>query len=245
MIRATNVVQRFGGLSVLEGVSLEVEPGERRALIGPNGAGKTTLLNIIAGHLTPTSGRISYGDRDVTRLKAHGRARLGLGQTFQVPSVFDERTVVENVLFGVTARSGRALSPWRPLSRERALWSEADALLERWGLTERRDVPVKFLSYGERRIVEIVMALAGEPRVLLLDEPAAGLSGAETKNIIETITALDSTMTLIMVEHDMELVFSVCQRVTVLADGAILADAPAETVADDERVREAYLGVSL
>jgi branched-chain amino acid transport system ATP-binding protein len=245
MIHVENVVQRFGGLSVLEGVSLDVNARERRALIGPNGAGKTTLLNIIAGHLTPTAGRIRFGERDITRLRPHARARLGLGQTFQVPSVFDERTVVENVLFGVAAHAGRALNPWRPLSRERGLWREADALLDQWKLSERRDVPVKFLSYGERRVVEIVTALAGQPRVLLLDEPAAGLSGEETKQMIETITSLDKEMTILMVEHDMDLVFSVCERVTVLAEGAILADGAAESVADDERVQEAYLGVPL
>jgi branched-chain amino acid transport system ATP-binding protein len=245
VIRAENIVQRFGGLSVLEAVSLEVETGERRALIGPNGAGKTTLLNIIAGHLVPTSGRVRYADRDVTRLKAHARARLGLGQTFQVPSVFDERTVRENVLFGVTARAGRALHPWRALSRERALWREADALLERWSLTERGDMPVKFLAYGERRVVEIVMALAARPRVLLLDEPAAGLSSDESRHIIETITGLDASMTILMVEHDMKLVFSICERITVLADGHVLAEGSPDTIASDPRVQEAYLGVPL
>jgi branched-chain amino acid transport system ATP-binding protein len=245
VIRTENVVRRFGGLSVLEGISLHVEAGERRGLIGPNGAGKTTLLNIIAGHLAPTSGRVHYAGRDVTKLKTYARARLGLGQTFQVPSIFDRGTVRENILFGVAAQAGRAMRPWRPLAGERALWREADALLEQWGLNDRADVPVRFLAHGERRVVEIVLALAGRPRVLLLDEPAAGLSGEETKHIIDTITALDTEMTILMVEHDMKLVFSVCEGVTVLADGRILADGPPDEIASDARVQEAYLGVPL
>jgi branched-chain amino acid transport system ATP-binding protein len=244
-IRAENVEKRFAGLTVFNGVSLNVAEGERRGLIGPNGAGKTTLLNVLSGVISPNSGSIYFGDRDITALAAPDRARLGIGRTFQICNLFDERSVRENIVLALLARDGYSLRCGRPLSRYAAVQSEADRLLDEWGLRERADMPVKLLAYGQRRRVEIILAVAQKPKVLLLDEPAAGLSGVETKAIINTISALDPALSLLIVEHDMDLIFSVCDNVTVLAEGRVLAEGDGDTVRRDKRLVEAYLGVPL
>jgi ABC-type branched-subunit amino acid transport system ATPase component/ABC-type branched-subunit amino acid transport system permease subunit len=245
LLMAKDIAKRFGGLSVLNGISLHLAPGERRGLIGPNGAGKTTFLNILSGLERPNSGSVWYGDRDVTALPAFDRAQLGIGRTFQIISLFNDSTVRENIMLALVAREGYGLRLMRDLERYGALQTEADRLLDDWGLRHQENLPVKLLSYGQRRLIEIVLSLATRPQVLLLDEPAAGLSGAETKLIIQAISALDAQLSILIVEHDMDLVFAVCDRVTVIADGKVLAEGTGDQVRGDKAVVEAYLGMPL
>jgi ABC-type branched-subunit amino acid transport system ATPase component len=244
-IGATGVAKHFGGLSVLNDISIDVVEGERRGLIGPNGAGKTTFLNILSGLTQPNDGRVHFGDRDITSLPASERAKLGIGRTFQIGNLFDENTVRENIVLGLLARDGHSLHFARALSRYDKLQNEASQLLDDWGLRDWERVPVKVLAYGQRRLVEIVLAISQRPKVLLLDEPAAGLSGNETKMIIQTISTLDPQLSLIIVEHDMDLVFSICDSVTVIANGRVLAEGTGDQVRRDKSVVEAYLGMPL
>jgi branched-chain amino acid transport system permease protein len=245
LLRADDIAKRFGGLSVLSGIFLDLAPGERRGLIGPNGAGKTTFLNILSGIERPNAGSVWYGNRDITALAAFDRAQLGIGRTFQIVSLFNDSTVRENILIALVAREGYGLRLVRDLERYDALQTKAKNLLEDWGLRHQENVPVKLLSYGQRRLIEIVLALAIRPQVLLLDEPAAGLSGAETKLIIEAISALDAQLSILIVEHDMDLVFAVCDRVTVIANGKVLAEGTGDQIRGDKAVVEAYLGMPL
>jgi branched-chain amino acid transport system permease protein len=244
-IRAAGVAKHFGGFSVLNGISLNVVEGERRGLIGPNGAGKTTFLNILSGITQPNDGRVHFGDRDITSLPPFERAKLGIGRTFQIGNLFEDCTVRENIVLGLLARDGHSLHFARALSRYNELQNEASQLLDEWGLRDLERVPVKVLAYGQRRLIEIVLAVSQRPKVLLLDEPAAGLSGNETKVIIQTISALDPQLSLIIVEHDMDLVFSVCDSVTVIANGRVLAEGTGDQVRRDKSVIEAYLGMPL
>lgn len=244
-LRASQVAKSFGGLTVLTDVTLSLAQGERRALIGPNGAGKTTLLNIVSGLTRPTSGQIYFNERNVTALPTYERAKLGVGRTFQIENLFNDSTVRENILVGLLARDGLSLRFARALSRHHALQTEATRLLDEWGLRGLEHTPVKLLAYGQRRLVEIVLAISQRPKVILFDEPAAGLSGKETKELIRTISALDPKLSLLIVEHDMDLVFSVCDNVTVIANGGVLAEGGADVVRQDKSVIEAYLGVPL
>jgi ABC-type branched-subunit amino acid transport system ATPase component/ABC-type branched-subunit amino acid transport system permease subunit len=245
IIKASNIAKRFGGLSVLRDISLSVAPGERMGLIGPNGAGKTTFLNILSGIEVPTAGAVSYGGKDVTSMPSYRRAQLGVGRTFQIGNLFNDCTVRENIALALVARESYGLRFGRSLSQYADLQHEAVDLLDKWKLREIEDIPVKLLSYGQRRVVEIVLALATRPQLLLLDEPAAGLSGTETKMIIETISALDPALSILIVEHDMDLIFSVCDRVTVIAGGEVLAEGVGDEVRRDKRVIDAYLGMPL
>jgi len=245
IISANNIAKRFGGLSVLRDISLTVAPGERMGLIGPNGAGKTTLLNILSGIETPTAGTVSYGGKDITSTPSYRRAQLGIGRTFQIGNLFNDCTVRENIALALVARESYGLRFGRSLSQYADLQHEAVDLLDKWKLREIEDIPVKMLSYGQRRVVEIVLALATRPQLLLLDEPAAGLSGAETKMIIETISALDPALSILIVEHDMDLIFSVCDRVTVIASGEVLAEGVGDEVRRNKLVIDAYLGMPL
>jgi ABC-type branched-subunit amino acid transport system ATPase component/ABC-type branched-subunit amino acid transport system permease subunit len=245
LIKVDNIVKRFGGLSVLNGISLEVAPGERRGIIGPNGAGKTTFLNILSSTLLPTEGRIYYGGSDITALSNFQRARLGIGRTFQIANLFNECTVRENLVLALVAREKYGLRLGHPLSRYTDLQLEAIELLEKWNVRKMEDVKVKLLSYGERRIIEIVLALATRPQLLLLDEPAAGLSSSETKRIIETISALDPRLSIVIVDHNMDLIFSICDQVTVFAGGQVLAEGVGEDIRRNKLVMEAYLGMPL
>jgi branched-chain amino acid transport system permease protein len=242
---ADDIVMRFAGVGVLDGISLAIAPGERRGLIGPNGAGKTTFLNILSGIQRPTAGRVMFAGADITPLPVYRRAKLGIGRTFQIGNLFDDCSVRENIVLALLAREGYALRFGRGLDRYAGLQREASDLLDEWRLTPRRNVPVRLLSYGERRVVEIVLALAGKPKILLLDEPAAGLSGAETTMILQTIAALDPGLTILLVEHDMDLIFSICDRVTVIAGGHVLAEGVGDQVRRDPAVIEAYLGMPL
>jgi len=238
----SDVSKAFGGLRAVDAVTLTVRPGERRALIGPNGAGKTTLFNVISGELPVTSGSIRLFGRDVTGTAAYRRAALGLARTFQITNLFRTLTVLENCLMAVQALESTKFVMLRPLSGYRALAERAREALASVGLAERADTEVRHLSHGEQRQLEIALALAGRPRVLLLDEPCAGLSPAESNMMAELLRRLDPSITVIMIEHDMDIALEICQHVTVLHYGRVIADGLRDDVKANPMVREIYLG---
>ncbi len=236
------VSRRFGGLEAIRDLTLAVPEGTRRAIIGPNGAGKTTLFNIITGELAPTSGRIRLFGRDVTRLPAHVRAAMGLGRTFQITNLFTRLTIEENVMLAVQALSRTKYTMARPLRRDPALRDRTRALLEPAGLWAKREAEVRALSYGEQRQIEVLLALAGRPRLLLLDEPAAGLSPGERREMARFIKGLDPRLTILLIEHDMDVAFEVVEAITVLHFGRVVAEGANEVVRANPSVQEIYLG---
>jgi branched-chain amino acid transport system ATP-binding protein len=241
-LRLEAVSRSFGGLQAVDAVSLAVRPGERRALIGPNGAGKTTLFNLISGALPPSAGRILLFGRDVTRAPAHRRAALGLARTFQITNLFPDLTVQENCLLAVQAHSPSRFAMLRPVGRYAALIERARATLVALELDRLADAVVRNLSHGEQRQLEIALALAGRPRVLLLDEPTAGLSPAESRLMAGLLRRLDPQITVLMIEHDMDIALELSEMVTVLHYGRVIADGAREQVKADPQVREIYLG---
>jgi branched-chain amino acid transport system ATP-binding protein len=241
-LQVSGLTKVFGGLTAVAGVSLTVAPGERRALIGPNGAGKTTLFNMIAGDLEPSSGRITLFGRDVTHHATHRRAALGLARTFQITTLFPSLTVLQNLLLAVQALEPAKLVMFRPLTAYPDLHARAAAVLEPVGLTGKEHEPVKNLSHGEQRQLEIAMALAGRPRLLLLDEPTAGLSPAESPMMTALLRRLDPAITILIIEHDMDVAFGLTDRVTVLHNGRVVADGTRDAVRADPLVAEIYLG---
>ena len=232
----------FGGLRALDAVGFEVAEGERLGILGPNGAGKTTLFNLITGLLRPTAGRITLFARDVTRLAPHRRARLGLGRTFQVTTLFPRLTVLDSVLLAVQGADPARFTLHRPRAAFPRLFARAEQLLEAWSLAERRDVPTRELSYGEQRQLELVLALAARPRVLLLDEPTAGLSPAETVAVAGMIRRFPRDVTILLIEHDMDVALELAERLIVLHYGRIVAAGPRDEIKRDPRVAEIYLG---
>lgn len=238
-----NVSKVFGGLRAVDGVKLDVRPGERRAIIGPNGAGKTTLFNLISGELSPTAGRIMLFGRDITHLAPHRRAALGLSRTFQITNLFANLTVLENVLLAAQALHPAKLSMLRPLSSYTHLYAEARRLLSEVGLAEKEGVLVRALSHGEQRQVEVTLTLTGSPRLLLLDEPTAGLSPAESQMMTAMLRKLDPEITILMIEHDMDVAFDFAEVITVLHQGQVIAEGTRDEVRENRQVREIYLGV--
>ena len=236
------VSKSFGGLQALAGVTFAVRPGERRALIGPNGAGKTTLFNLISGSLPVTAGTITLFGRDVTDTPAHVRAAEGLARTFQITNLFPDLTVLENCVLAVQALTPTRFAMLRPVGAYSALHARARATLESVGLDGVGDALVKNLSHGEQRQLEIALALAGRPRVLLLDEPTAGLSPAESRLMAGLLARLDPAITVLMIEHDMDIALELSPHVTVLHYGRVIADGPRAEVRRDPQVREIYLG---
>ena len=232
----------FGGLRAVDAVSLTVRPGERRALIGPNGAGKTTLFNLIAGTIAVTSGSIRLLGRDVTRVAPHRRAALGLARTFQINNLFPALTVLENCLLAVQALTRAKFSMFRPLDAYADLAQRARATLGLVGLDDRTGATVRNLSHGEQRQLEIALALAGQPKVLLLDEPTAGLSPAESQHMARLLRTLDPAITVLMIEHDMDIALEIAHHVTVLHYGRVIADGLRDDVKANPMVREIYLG---
>jgi branched-chain amino acid transport system ATP-binding protein len=236
------IEKSFGALKVTAGVSLDILNGNAHAIIGPNGAGKTTLINQISGALSPDAGRIVLDGRDVTHLGVPARARLGLARTFQVTRILPQFTALENVALAAQARSGSSFRFWRPAAAETALNVLAIEALEKVGLQARARVLAGALSHGEKRRLELAIGLAQAPRLLLLDEPMAGAGAHETHALVETLKALKRRYTIVLVEHDMQAVFALADRISVLVEGRIVATgAPAEVRADPQ-VRAAYLG---
>lgn len=211
-------------------------------IIGPNGAGKTTLFNIIAGELSPSSGRVHLFSRDVTKMQCHRRARLGLGRTFQINDLFPDFTVMENTLLAVQICETSCLHMISPLSSYSSIYDKSRALLERFGLWEKRDFPINALSHGQMRHVELVLGLATEPKILLLDEPTAGLTSSESQEFANLIQNLDRNITVAMIEHDMKVAFTLAERVIVLHNGGILAEGTPEEIKANPKVQEVYLG---
>ncbi len=242
LLRVEGLTKRFGGVVALWRCHLEVRPGEVHALIGPNGAGKTTLTNLVAGVFPPDEGRIWFCGQDVTALPAHRRALLGVARTFQVTNLFPHDTVLDNLRLAVQARRGGAFGFWRPVEAEAELREEAEACAARVGLLQRLHVPVAHLSHGERRQLEVGIALACWPRLLLLDEPTSGMSTEESRRMVELIQSLRAEAGILLVEHDMDVVFRVADRITVLVDGKVLASGAPEDVRSNPEVHRAYLG---
>ncbi len=233
----------FGGLRALDGITLAVEAGERRVILGPNGAGKTTLFNLITGLLAPLAGAIRLFDHDITTLAPYRRARLGLGRTFQITTLFPRLTVLESVLLAVQGANSTRFSFLPSTKADRHLRPQAEHLLTEWGLADRHDVPTRELSYGEQRQIELLLALAGRPRALLLDEPTAGLSAGETAAVVTMIQRFPREVTVLLIEHDMDVALALADRVTVLHQGRVLAEGTRDEVQRDSRVAEIYLGV--
>ena len=236
------LTKSFGSLRVTDGVSLEVREGECHALIGPNGAGKSTLIHQISGLLRPDSGRVVFAGRDVSRLGLAARARTGLGRTFQITSVVPSFSALENVALAAQARAGSSFRFLRPAASERALNERAAQALASVDLGDRAGVRAADLSHGERRLLELAIALAGEPRALLLDEPMAGMGRAESARLTDILLELKVRLPMLLVEHDMEAVFRLADRVSVLVTGRIVATGAPDAVRADAQARAAYLG---
>ena len=234
--------KRFGGLAATDGVSLDLRGGEIHALIGPNGAGKSTLIAQIAGTLRPDAGRVRLGGRDVTGASVAARARAGLGRSFQISSLAGPLSARRNVMLAVQGRTGGAFGFWRQTRRDADLRDAAEAALARVGLSARADIPAEALSHGERRLLEVACALALRPKALLLDEPMAGLGPEGSAALTELLAALKAEAPILLVEHDMDAVFRLADRISVLVYGRVIASGPPAAIRADAAVREAYLG---
>jgi len=232
----------FGGLHALRGVDLKIMPGDRSAIIGPNGAGKTTLFNVITGLFPASSGQVLLFGRDVTGWRSHQRTALGMARTFQVTSLFPKLTVLDNVLLGIKGLRRSKFVMWRMLSSYRDVYEKAHRLLEQVGFQDRKDVEVRNLSHGEQRQLEIVLGLASDPKILLLDEPAAGLSSGESAEMAQFLRRLDSGLAILLIEHDMDVVFDVANHISVLHFGEVVETGHADHIRQCAKVQEIYLG---
>lgn len=242
ILQTHDLSKTFGGLVALQGVNLDVQAGQLHALIGPNGAGKSTLLNVLSGELEASAGQITFAGQDITRLKPHQTARLGIGRSFQRTNVLMKLTCFENVWLGARAQSGSAMRFFRPARSDRSVVAKTHETLARLGLEASADIPAHALSHGEQRQLEIAMMLAADPHLLLMDEPLAGLGAEESAQMAEVIRSLAGTHTIVLVEHDMDAVFAIADHVTVLVEGRILqSDAPA-VIRSSQTVQDAYLG---
>ncbi len=232
----------FGALTVAEKIDFRLEPGARHALIGPNGAGKTTFVNMLTGRLAPSSGQVLLGGEDVTRLAQSARVKRGLGRTFQINTLFRNMSVLDNVAMGVAERHGVAGRLWRPAITHRIVRDEATELLATLGIADEAGRRVIDLPYGKQRLVEIAIALGLKPKVLLLDEPAAGVPSMESERILQALDALPKDIAILIIEHDMDLVFRFAQKITVLVQGEVLCEGTPAEIAADKRVHQVYLG---
>ena len=242
MLKTTNLSKRFGGLEAIDDVSLTVERGARHALIGPNGAGKTTLVNLLTGVLDPTAGTVHLDGHDITRLAPHQRVQRGLVRTFQINQLFATLTPLAALSIAAARALGRSARWWRPLDRDREVAAECERLLAQFKLGDVKHRRTAELPYGKRRLLEIALAIACKPRVLLLDEPAAGVPAGERHEIFDSLARLPPDVSVLLIEHDMDLVFNFASCVTVLVDGAVYADGGVRAIAADERVKAVYLG---
>jgi ABC-type branched-subunit amino acid transport system ATPase component len=245
VLETIGLEKRFGGIVASSDVSLKVEKGARHALIGPNGAGKTTLINLLTGVLRPTAGRILLDGADITRLEPHRRVRLGLARTFQINQLFADLTPLETIGLAVSERVGTGTDWWRLIGSKGAIVDEMSELIERFGLSDVMRERTAILPYGKQRLLEIAVAFACRPRVLLLDEPAAGVPEAERHEILAAIADMPKDVTVLLIEHDMDLVFSFADRISVLVNGALFVEGRPEEVAADARVKAVYLGEAI
>jgi branched-chain amino acid transport system ATP-binding protein len=242
LLETRGLLKRFGGIVPTNDVSIQIEKGARRALIGPNGAGKTTLINLLTGVLEPTAGSIWLDGREITQLAPHQRVRRGIVRTFQINQLFGELTPLQSLALTVSAQLGISGGWWKPLGRDPRITPACEKLLAQFHLIDVMDQKVAMLAYGKRRLLEIATALACEPRVLLLDEPVAGVPEGEREEIFDIVGALPADVSVLLIEHDMDLVFNFATSVTVLVNGAVFAEGSVEAVANDPRVKAVYLG---
>jgi ABC-type branched-subunit amino acid transport system ATPase component len=245
ILETIGLEKRFGGILAAQNVNLSVEKGARHALIGPNGAGKTTVINLLTGVLKPTAGRIMLEGRDITDVVPHQRVRLGMTRTFQINQLFLDLTPLESIGLVVSERLGAGADWWRLVGTKSAVIDEIVEIVERFRLADVMHERTAILPYGKQRLLEIALAFACRPRVLLLDEPAAGVPEAERQELLATIEALPAEVTVLLIEHDMDLVFSFADRISVLVNGTLFVDGAPEEVANDPRVKAVYLGEEL
>jgi branched-chain amino acid transport system ATP-binding protein len=242
LLRVENLVRRFGGIVATDNLSLDVNSGELHAIIGPNGAGKTTLISQLTGQLLPNSGAIRFAGRDITRLPAFRRSALGLARSFQITSLLPDFTALDNVALAVQAHDGHSFYFWGNARKEKQLRDKARSALTRVGLERRADAVVSELSHGEQRELELAVALATSPQLLLLDEPMAGLGSTESARMVKLLQELRREVTIVLVEHDMDAVFALADRVTVLVYGRVIASDTPDAIRKHEEVKRAYLG---
>ena len=242
VLSARNLVKRFGGIAATQNVSLQLQRGARHALIGPNGAGKTTLINLLTGVLEPSEGRIELLGEDITRQAPHARVRRGLVRTFQINQLFQSMTPLQTLAMVVSQQRGIGTRWWQRLGAEDGVAERCDELLAQFHLRDVMNQRTEHLAYGKRRLLEIAIALACEPRVLLLDEPVAGVPPGEREELLQTVAALPADVSVLLIEHDMDLVFEFAKRITVLVNGALLTEGTPEEIAEDPRVKAVYLG---
>jgi len=242
LLQVEGLTKRFGGVIASDHVGLDVARGELHAIIGPNGAGKTTLFNLITGILPASDGKVLLFGRDVTGWPSHRRAALGMARTFQITSLFPRLSVLDNVLLAIKGVRKTKFVAWRFMSSYRDVYEKADHLLGQAGFQDRRDVEVRHLSHGEQRQLEIVLGLASDPKILLLDEPAAGLSSGESHEMAKFLMRLDPNLAILLIEHDMDVVFALADRISVLVGGRIVASGTADEIRNHPGVRRAYLG---
>jgi branched-chain amino acid transport system ATP-binding protein len=242
LLRVEKLVRRFGGILATDNVSLDVAKGELHAIIGPNGAGKTTLISQLTGHLAPDSGSVSLAGRDITRLAAYRRSALGLARSFQITSLLLDFTAADNVALAAQAHDGHSFRFFADARKEKGLRDAAQAALQRVGLADRANVPVSKLSHGEQRELELAVALATKPQLLLLDEPMAGLGVTESARMVKLLQELRKEVTIVLVEHDMDAVFALADRISVLVYGRVIASGVPSEIRQNEEVKRAYLG---
>ena len=241
-LRTEGLSKRWGAFNAVSDVSLTFAPGSRHALIGPNGAGKTTFINLLTGVFPPTAGQVFLGDENITGLPQHVRVKRGMTRTFQINTLFPGLTVLESVVLAICERQGRAGVAWRTVAAEREAAKEGEALLDSLQLRRERDEATRNLAYGKQRLLEIALALATRPKILLLDEPAAGIPAAESAELFGVLSRLPRDVTILFIEHDMGLVFRFAERITVLVGGRFLVEGTPAEIAADHRVKEVYLG---
>jgi branched-chain amino acid transport system ATP-binding protein len=244
VLELQNICKSFGGLRAVQDVSLRIMPGDRKAIIGPNGAGKTTLFNLITGIFSVTSGQVLLFGRDVTAWPSHRRTALGMARTFQVTHLFPRLTVLDNVLLAIQGLRKSKFVMWRLMSSYREMYEKACELLDRAAFLDRKDTQVRFLSHGEQRQLEIVLGLASDPKVLLLDEPAAGLSSGESTEMSKFLLGLDRSLAILLIEHDMDVVFNVADEISVLHFGKVLETGTPEQIHASTQVQNIYLGTA-